>query len=184
MADEGNEISTAEWRTGRVHVYTGDGKGKTSAALGLILRAAGAGLPVFLAQFIKGMHYSELTALRRFDDIVTCRQYGRGCFIDREPDPADMAAARRGLDEVRYAIHSKRYRLVVLDEANCAVMCHLLSAGDLLGIIDDRPEPVELVFTGRGAPDALIERADLVTEMREIRHYFSTGLLARQGIDK
>ena len=112
--------ATIDWSQGRVHVYTGDGKGKTTAALGLALRAAGAGLRVYIAQFVKGMPYSEHRALQRFGDQLLLRQYGRGCFIEGEPAPEDREAAASGWQEVRQVVLSGQYDLVVLDELSIA----------------------------------------------------------------
>jgi len=166
------------------HVYTGDGKGKTTAALGLALRAAGAGWPVFIGQFAKGMRYSELAALERFADRITIRQFGRRSFIDREPEDGDFDHARRGLEESLDAVLSGRYRLVVLDEANIAPALGLFPLEELLELMDAKPEGVELVITGRWAHPQVIARADLVTEMREVKHYYRQGVLARTGIEK
>ncbi len=168
---------------GFVQVYTGDGKGKTTAALGLALRAAGAGLRVYFGQFIKNADYSEIKALARFADCITVRQFGRGCFLLTEPAPEDRAAARRALEGLSEALTSGDYDLVIADEANVAVTLGLIEANDLVSLIDRRPEQVELVLTGRGAPDAVLARADLVTEMRCVRHYYDRGVLARQGIE-
>ena len=168
---------------GFVQVYTGDGKGKTTAALGLALRAAGAGLRVYFGQFIKNADYSEIKALARFADCITVRQFGRGCFLLTEPAPEDRAAARRALEGLSEALTSGDYDLVIADEANVAVALGLIEANDLVSLIDLRPEQVELVLTGRGAPDAVLARADLVTEMRCVRHYYDRGVLARQGIE-
>ena len=168
---------------GFVQVYTGDGKGKTTAALGLALRAAGAGLRVYFGQFIKNADYSEIKALARFADCITVRQFGRGCFLLTEPAPEDRAAARRALEGLSEALTSGDYDLVIADEANVAVTLGLIEANDLVSLIDLRPEQVELVLTGRGAPDAVLARADLVTEMRCVRHYYDRGVLARQGIE-
>jgi cob(I)alamin adenosyltransferase len=176
-------MSAAEWQTGYVQVYTGDGKGKTTAALGLALRAAGAGLKVFIAQFIKGRHYSELAAVERLADCVTLRQFGRGCFIRREPAPEDIAAAQRGLDEARDVLAAGHHGLVILDEANVATQLGLFTADELLDLIESKPAHVELVITGRGAHPRVLERADLVTEMREIKHYYTRGVQARRGIE-
>jgi cob(I)alamin adenosyltransferase len=170
---------------GYLQVYTGDGKGKTTAALGLALRAAGAGLRVFIAQFVKGMHYHELDALKRFDDLVTVRQYGRDCFIRRDPEQADINAARAGLEEVRELLAGDAPPdVLVLDEANIATHYGLFSVGELLEVIDSRPAGVEVVVTGRRAAPELLEKADLVTEMKEIRHYYAEGVQARDGIEK
>jgi len=169
--------------TGYIHVYTGDGKGKTTAALGLALRAAGAGMKVFIAQFVKGMHYSELDSLKRFEDLITIRQYGRRCFIEKEPEPEDIAAAREGYNEALRAVQSAEYGLVILDEANIATHYKLFSVDELLAVIDARPAQVELVITGRRADPRIIKRADLVTEMQEIKHYYQQGVQARKGIE-
>jgi cob(I)alamin adenosyltransferase len=170
---------------GYLQVYTGNGKGKTTAALGLALRAAGAGLRVFIAQFVKGMHYSELDALERFEPLVTVQQYGRSCFIRRDPGQADIDAAREGLREVRALLAGESPPdVLILDEASIAVHYGLFGVDELLELIDARPEGVEVVVTGRRAPPELIARADLVTEMREIRHYYATGVEAREGIEK
>ncbi len=169
---------------GCVQVYTGDGKGKTTAALGLALRAAGAGLKVYLAQFVKGMHYSELDALARLDDSITVKQYGRDCFIYKTPQEQDILAARRGLEETCRIVASGAYDVVILDEANIATHYNLFSVEDLLACIDARPPHVEVIITGRRADARIIERADLVTEMKEIKHYYAKGVPARDGIEK
>ena len=168
---------------GYVQVYTGPGKGKTTAAFGLALRAAGAGLRVYIAQFVKGMHYSELDAFRRFEDRVTIHQFGRSCFIQREPAPEDIAAAEEGLHAVRRVMAENSYDVVILDEANIAVYYNLFPVEALLEIIAGKPPHVELVITGRKAHPAVIEAADLVTEMQEIKHYYRRGVMARRGIE-
>ncbi len=178
------QTKQARLKKGYVHVYTGDGKGKTTAALGLALRAAGAGLRVFFAQFIKGKVYSEIEALERFADRITVEQYGRGCFIKGQPQATDRQAARRGLAKIADAVQDGTYDLVILDEANVAVQCGLFPADELLALIADKPPHVELVFTGRYACGALLELADVVTEMREVKHYYRRGVQARTGIEK
>ena len=169
---------------GYVQVYTGDGKGKTTAALGLALRAAGAGLKVYIAQFIKSMEYSEYNSLLRLEEHITLKQFGRGCFIKGEPCQADIDAAKGAICDIGAALTSGQYDVVIADEANVAFQCHLVSDTELVSLIDARPPDVELVFTGRGAPPAVIERADLVTEMKAVRHYFDQGVMARKGIEK
>jgi cob(I)alamin adenosyltransferase len=169
---------------GYVHVYTGDGKGKTTAALGLALRAAGAGWNIFIAQFAKGMSTSELAALERFADRITIRQYGRASFLRGDPAADDCLSAERGLDDCAAAIASGEYRLVILDEANVAPLLRLFPVERLLALIDARPPGVELVLTGRGAHPRVLERADLITEMREVKHYYRRGVLARTGIER
>jgi cob(I)alamin adenosyltransferase len=167
-----------------VHVYTGNGKGKTTAAIGLAIRAAGAGLKVLFTQFVKGMKYSEIGALERFNDAITIKQFGRGCFIVREAEPEDIKTASEGLDEIRNDLSHGKYDLVILDEACIALFYKLFSVEQLINIIKQRNEKVEVVVTGRYAPEELIEFADLVTEMKEIRHYYNKGVEARDGIER
>lgn len=169
---------------GYIHVYTGDGKGKTTAAFGLALRAAGAGLRVFIAQFVKGMHYHELTAIQRLSENITVRQYGRGCFIQKKPATEDIRAAVDGLRETRDIMGTGAYEVVILDEANIAIYFRLFTVADLLDFIRHKPEAVELVITGRRADPKIIAAADLVTEMMEIRHYYAKDVAARDGIEK
>lgn len=169
---------------GFVQVYTGDGKGKTTAALGLAIRGAGAGLRVFIGQFIKSMEYSEIAALRRFEDLITIRQFGRGCFIRGNPCDADMEVAKEALDAIASALTSGDYDVVIADEANVACQCKIVSEADLIELIELRPSHVELVLTGRGAPRKVIEMADLVTEMKAVKHYYEKGIMAREGIEK
>lgn len=169
---------------GYVQVYTGDGKGKTTAALGLALRACGAGLKVYIGQFVKGMKYSELESLKLLSPQVTIRQYGRDCFIFNDPEPEDVRVARQGLAEVRDVMRSRTHQLIILDEANIATWYHLFSVDDLLALIREKPDEVELVITGRNADPAIIAAADLVTEMKEVKHYYQNGVQARDGIEK
>jgi cob(I)alamin adenosyltransferase len=169
---------------GKVHVYTGDGKGKTTAALGLSIRAAGAGLRVFIAQFIKADEYSEIKALKRFSDLITVEQFGLGGFIGGNPSSGDIKAAQKGVARVKDIISLGKYDVVVLDEANIAVKYKLFSEQDLLDIIDAKSKNLELVITGRGASPRIIEKADLVTEMNPVKHYFQNGVEARFGIEK
>jgi cob(I)alamin adenosyltransferase len=169
---------------GYVQIYTGDGKGKTTAALGLALRAAGAGLRVFFAQFVKGMKYSELVTLGKLSENVTVKQYGRDCFIKDEPHEDDIRLARQGLKEVREIMLSGDYQVIVLDEATIATHYNLFSVEELLDLIHIKPDDVELVITGRNADSRIIEAADLVTDMKEIKHYYVKGVFARDGIEK
>ena len=169
---------------GYVQVYTGDGKGKTTAALGLALRAAGAGLKVFIAQFVKGAEYSEIKALGRFSDLIAIKQYGRGCFIHQDPGEEDKRMAGAGLEEVEEAMLSGNYQVIILDEINIATYFSLLPVERLLEMIRRKPAGVELVMTGRKADPRVVEIADLVTEMCEIKHYYQKGVEAREGIEK
>ena len=169
---------------GYVQVYTGDGKGKTTAALGLALRAAGAGLKVYIAQFVKGMEYSELKTLKNLSDSIVVKQYGRDCFIYRQPEEEDRRLAQEGLKDVWNVMCSGQYHLIILDEANIATHFNLFSVEDLLDLIHGKPEDVEMVITGRMADPRIIAEADLVTEMREIKHYYQKGVQAREGIER
>lgn len=172
-------------KTGQFQVYTGKGKGKTTAALGLALRASGAGMKVYFCQFIKDREYSEIKALKHLPN-VTVEQFGsgKGILTNREKECADEACARRGYEKLAAALTSGAYDVVVADEINCALMCKLLTEDDLLRLADLRPDGTELVFTGRGATEAIIGRADLVTEMRLVKHYYQDKQLpARVGIE-
>ena len=170
---------------GYVQVYTGDGKGKTTAALGLAMRAAGAGLKTHLAQFVKGMACSELESLKRFPDLIAVHQYGRGYFLFNDPEEKDIEAARAGFAEVKDIVASGEYDVVILDEINIATYYGLVSVDEVLALIDAKPENVELVLTGRKADPRIIEAADLVTEMREVKHYYAAqGVRGRKGIEK
>ncbi|UCE54688.1 MAG: cob(I)yrinic acid a,c-diamide adenosyltransferase [Desulfobacterales bacterium] len=169
---------------GYVHVYTGDGKGKTTAALGLALRAIGAGLKVYIAQFIKKGDYSEINALKRFSDCVTVEQFGRGRFTRGKPTPEDIEAARKGLMRVKEILSSRQHHIVILDEINVAVSYGISSPEDLLDIIDRKPDDIELIITGRNAAPEIVEKADLVSEVKAIKHYFQSGVKARIGIEK
>lgn len=169
---------------GYFQVYTGEGKGKTTAALGLALRASGRGLPVYIGQFMKGQDYGELHALPRLGS-VTHEQYGDpGWVYKGKITEAQRALATDGLKKARAALASGRYRIVILDEINMAIWFGLISLEVALELIDGRPKGTELIFTGRRAADEIIERADLVTEMREVKHYYTQGVPAREGIEK
>ena len=169
---------------GYIQVYTGNGKGKTTAAIGLAIRAAGAGLKVFIAQFLKAGEYNEHKALNRFTDLIQIRQYGRGCFIQGNPDIEDIKVAKKGLDEVKNIINSGKYDMIILDEANIAVYYNLFTVDELLEVIKSRPKNVEIIITGRMADQKIIAEADLVTEMKEIKHYYKKGVIARPGIER
>ncbi|RBP40284.1 cob(I)yrinic acid a,c-diamide adenosyltransferase [Garciella nitratireducens] len=170
-------------KKGYVHVYTGNGKGKTTAALGLSLRAICAGKKVFFGQFVKGMDYSELKAVEYLPHF-TIQQFGRDCFIFHDPTEKDIEIAKDALKKMGEILAKGEYDLVVMDEVNIALYYHLFSVEDVLKIIDGRAEHVEVVCTGRNAPQELIDRADLVTEMKEIKHYYTQGVQAREGIEK
>lgn len=170
-------------RKGYIQVYTGNSKGKTTAALGLALRAAGAGLKVFIGQFIKKRRCSEHKALERFKDLITVKQYGTGFLKGGKPTRSEITAAKKGFEEIKKTISPKKYDMVILDEINIAVHNNLISVEELLDLLDKKPPEIELILTGRYADDKVIDRADLVTEMKEIKHYFRKGIKARVGIE-
>ena len=171
---------------GYIHVYTGNGKGKTSAALGLALRAAGHGLKTYFGQFLKGQDYGELSAIQKLSPLITIEQFGRKGFIHvtENPDAEDIERARQGLQKCTKMMMSQKYQIIILDEINVAVHFNLFTEKDILDFLDKKPEDMEVILTGRYAPESFIKRADLVTEMKEIKHYYKTGVQARQGIEK
>ena len=169
---------------GYVQIYTGNGKGKTTASLGLSLRAAGAGLKVFIAQFLKQGDYSEIKALERFSDLISIQQYGLGRFVKGQPTAEEIEAARKGLEDVNAAMLSEEYDVIIVEEGNVAAACGLFAVQQLLDLIAKKPDNLELVITGRGAAPEVIAQADLVTEMKAIKHYYEKGVAARVGIEK
>ncbi|MGZ5515077.1 MAG: cob(I)yrinic acid a,c-diamide adenosyltransferase [Candidatus Aminicenantales bacterium] len=172
--------------TSYLQVYTGNGKGKTTAALGLAFRAAGHGFKTYVAQFLKGQPTGEIEAAKKLDPLIRIEQFGREGFITIKDGPGDedVSRAKAGLARALEAMLSGDYRIVILDEVNTAVHFKILPEKDVLDFIDKRPAAVELVLTGRYAPASFIDRADLVTEMKDIKHYFDKGVKARQGIEK
>lgn len=169
---------------GLIQVYTGDGKGKTTAAIGLAVRAAGHGLRTYIGQFLKGRPYGELEALKRLVPWVTVEQYGLDSWTHVESvTPEQRAAAEEGLSRAREALLGGQYDLVVLDEVNVALFFGLLTEEMVLQLMAEKPAHVELVLTGRRAPRSILEQADLITEMMEVKHPFQRGIEARQGIE-
>jgi len=178
-------IKKAQFK-GYVQVYTGNGKGKTTAALGLALRAAGHGYGVYFGQFLKGQMYGELISVKKLSPLITIEQFGRKGFIHvtKDPDREDIERAKRGLKKCLEAMISRKYRIIVLDEINVAVDLNLLTESEVHKFLDKKPEDVEVILTGRYAPPSFIKRAELVTEMKEKKHYYQKGVMARKGIEK
>ncbi|MBD3164969.1 cob(I)yrinic acid a,c-diamide adenosyltransferase [bacterium] len=175
-----------ERNAGYIQIYTGDGKGKTSAALGTALRAAGAGWKVLLIQFMKdGFPYAEMDALPHLSDWITVERYGhdRHVLENRPPTEQEKVLARRGLERALEAMEQERYDLLILDEICVAVHFGLLDPAEVAPLFARRPADLEMILTGRYCPEEWIEQADLVTEMREVKHYYNTGVLSRRGID-
>ncbi len=171
---------------GYIQVYTGNGKGKTTAALGLAVRAAGHGFKTYFCQFLKGQDYGELSAIQKLSSLITIEQFGRKGFIHvtENPDKEDIERAQKGLRKCTKMMKSRKYRIIVMDEVNVAVHFNLFSEKEIHNFLDEKPEEIEVILTGRYAPESFIERADLVTEMKEIKHYYKKGIQARQGIEK
>jgi cob(I)alamin adenosyltransferase len=167
-----------------LQVYTGDGKGKTTAAFGLALRAAGHGWNVHVTQFMKGgAGYGEIVAARQVKGL-TVVQTGLPTFVERgNPSPEDLAEARRGMADARAAIESGECQMLIMDEINVAVDYGLVPLDEVLRLIDECPREVELVLTGRAARPAVLDRADLVSEVREVKHPYQKGIVSRVGID-
>lgn len=169
---------------GYIQIYTGDGKGKTTAALGLAIREAGAGGKVFIGQFLKSGDYSEMKSLKKFADEITVEHYGLGQFVKGHPSREDIEAGMKGYKRVTQIIEKGDHDLVILDEGNIAVKYNIFSEQDMLALLKKKPSHVEIVVTGRGATRAIMEKADLVVEMKSVKHYFQKGVGARVGIEK
>lgn len=167
---------------GYIHVYTGNGKGKTTAAFGLALRAALSGKKVFIGQFVKNMKYNE-TKIENYLSNIIIKQFGTGCFINREPSEEDIKVNVEGLKECDEVLKSGEYDLVILDEIMIAFYFKMFDVQEVIDILKNKSEKTEVVLTGRYAPEELIQFADLVTEMKEVKHYYFKGVLSRDGID-
>jgi len=165
-----------------IQVYTGNGKGKTTAAFGLALRAAGAGLNVYIGQFAKGRCYNEIKALKKISNIKI-EQFGRRCFIKKSPEKIDVQMANAGLKRAGEILRGKKHQLVILDEINIAVKLKLVTLSGLLSLIKNLPKTTELVLTGRCAHPKIIKLADLVSQVKEVKHYYAKGVKARRGIE-
>jgi cob(I)alamin adenosyltransferase len=173
----------ADRHKGLVHLYTGTGKGKTTAALGLAMRALGNGWKVCMVQFMKGGEYGEIESFKQLENFKI-QKLGTTGFVDRKkPSARDIEEAKKGLVAAREAIGSDKYDLVILDEIVCALDFGLLELPPIVDLIKNKPDRVELVLTGRGAPQALVDLCDYVTEMREAKHPYQRGVAARKGIE-
>lgn len=171
---------------GYVQIYTGNGKGKTTAALGLAFRAWGRGLKTYIGQFMKGQFYAELKAAQMTDGHITIEQYGKDTFIHvkNPPEAEDVKMAQAGLAKVKEAMLSGKYDIIIADEINTSHFFHLITVQEILSLMERKPEGVELVLTGRYCPEEIIEAADLVSEMKEIKHYYMDKVNARDGIER
>ncbi|MGI6730901.1 MAG: cob(I)yrinic acid a,c-diamide adenosyltransferase [Anaerovoracaceae bacterium] len=170
------------YEKGFIQVYTGNGKGKTTAALGISLRAVCGGNKVFFGQFLKGQKYCELKA-PNFLPGLTMEQFGGVHFVDGKPTEKDYEDAAKGLERMKEVLLSGEYDMVVFDEINTAMFFKLLPVEEVLAVLDLKPENTEVILTGRYAPEEIINRANLVTEMKEIKHYYNEGVESRVGIE-
>jgi len=168
-----------------IQIYTGNGKGKTTAAIGQAVRAAGSRLRTFIVMFMKDYPYGEVSSLERLSEWITVEQYGNDDFVFSKQSPSDQdrRTAHQALKRAREVMLSKQYDIVILDEICVTVYFNLLTAEEVLPLLDEKPDEVELILTGRYCPEEWIARADLVTEMQEIKHYYQRGVLARQGFE-
>ena len=187
---EGDTITTEQppsssKQRGYCHIYTGNGKGKTTAAFGLAVRALMAGKKVYIAQFVKSMKYNE-TKLESIVDGLVIRQYGNGCFIYKnDPTDVDITMAVDGLADCERLLNSDQYDVVILDEITIAIYYNMIKVDDVVRVIQARNPKIEIIVTGRYAPQELIDVGDVVTEMKAIKHYFTTlGVKARDGIER
>lgn len=172
---------------GYIQVYTGNGKGKTTAALGLALRAAGCGLKTYIGQFMKKAHYSEVKAIEsHLSNHIKLEQYGLPGFHTQKDGvtPEERAAAEKGMLAIEAAIQSTQYDVIIMDEINILLYFKILEPQRVLELLDQKPPNLEMVLTGRNAPQEIMDKADLVTEMKEVKHYYTKGVEARKGIEK
>ena len=172
-------------KQGFVQIYTGNGKGKSTAAIGQAVRAAGFGLKTYIAQFMKEFPYNELNSLKNLSEWITIKQFGGDEFVYKKELPGieELKKASKGLQIAKEKMLSGEYDLIILDEAIVAIYFKLIETKDLINFIKAKPETVELILTGRYCPSELIDAADLVTEMEEVKHYYQKGITSRRGIE-
>ena len=184
LTADARETLLEKYRKGLVQVYTGNGKGKTTAAFGQALRAVGQGFRVCIIQFMKGRKYGEFLAAERFLPNLTVRLSGLDSFVMRDnPAPLDIELAKQGLTLAREAVASGDYEMVILDEINVAVDFKLIPVADVIDLIQTRPPAVDLILTGRYAAPEIIALADTVSEIREVKHHYNAGIKDRAGIE-
>lgn len=170
---------------GFIHVYTGNGKGKSTAALGQAVRSAGCGLKSYMLQFMKDFPYCEINSLKRFEDLITVKQICNDDWVFKKvPAPEEeKLKARSALWEAKEIMLKEEYDLIILDEVIVSIYFNLINIEEVLDFISSKPETTELILTGRYCPEEIIQKADLVTEMKEIKHYYQKGVISRKGID-
>lgn len=172
-------------KQGFIQIYTGNGKGKSTAAIGQAVRAAGFGLKTYIAQFMKEYPYNELSSLKKLSEWIAIEQFGGDEFVYRKelPSKEELAKAKKGLQTAKEKMLSGDYDLIILDEAIVSIYFKLIESKDVVEFVKSKPENVELILTGRYCPEELIELADLVTEMKEVKHYYQKGITSRSGIE-
>ena len=172
-------------KQGFVQIYTGNGKGKSTAAIGQAVRAAGFGAKAYIAQFMKEFPYNELISLKHLSEWITIEQFGGDEFVLKKelPGEKELVKARKGLQSAKEKMLSGEYDIIILDEAIVAIYFKLIETKDLIEFINTKPTNVELILTGRYCPEELIKLADLVTEMNEVKHYYQKGITSRRGIE-
>jgi cob(I)alamin adenosyltransferase len=170
---------------GFVQIYTGNGKGKTTAAIGQAVRAAGFGLKTYIAQFMKEYPYNELKSLKHLEEWITTEQFCGDEFVYKKelPGKKELEKAKNGLKTAKEKMLNGEYNLIILDEALVATYFKLIKTDELVELIKQKPENIELILTGRYCPEELIKLADLVTEMKEIKHYYQKCITSRNGIE-
>lgn len=170
---------------GYIQIYTGNGKGKTTAAIGQAVRAAGFGLKTYFAQFMKNFPYSELVSLKNLGNEIVVEQFGNDSFVFAKEQPSKLMieSVKEGLERAKEQMLSDKYDLIILDEVCVSIYFKLFSVQEILEFIDSKPKNVEIILTGRYCPKEIIERADLVTEMKNVKHYYDKGITVRQGIE-
>lgn len=167
-----------------IQIYTGNGKGKTTAALGLAMRAVGHGLKVIMIQFMKGkVNYGELEAAKALPNF-TIEQYGRPDFVNPDnPDKEDVRLAQMAWERAKEVVASGKYNMIILDEINVAVSFNLIPLKEVIDLLKNVPKNVEIILTGRYMPETFVEYADLISEIKEVKHHFQKGSPARKGIE-
>lgn len=170
---------------GFTQIYTGNGKGKTTAAIGQAVRAAGYGLKSYIVQFMKEFPYNEQNSLKHLSEWIAIEQFAGDDFVYKKEPPGkkEIDKARRGLATAKAKMLSGKYDLIILDEVCVSIYFGIFSDEEILTFMKQKPENVELILTGRYCPDNLMDKADLVTEMKEIKHYYQDGINARKGIE-
>ncbi len=180
-----DKVEKTKLAEGYIQVYTGSGKGKTTAAIGQAVRAAGFGLKTYIVQFMKEFPYNEIKSLKHLKEWITIEQFGGDEFVYKKepPDKIEMDKAQRGLAAAKAKMLSGKYDIIILDEVCVSIYFGLFSDEEILTFIKQKPENVELILTGRYCPDKLLDKADLVTEMNEVKHYYQNGVSSRKGIE-